>query len=123
MGAGARLAEERGRWPVHWQLADLERQSEQLIAALDPEEQLQLAVPALALELDPGMAIVVGVTDRRLLAAGTRLLVDEPAPPSEVWASSAGMRATLAERGITLDLDEAAATPVWAPFGPPVGGL
>ena len=36
MGAGARLAEERGRWADHWHVVDLDQASERLLDSLDP---------------------------------------------------------------------------------------
>ena len=45
MGAGARLAEERDRWPDHWRVADLEQEEEHLLDVLDPAEELLAAVP------------------------------------------------------------------------------
>ena len=47
MGAGARLAEERDRWPDHWRVADLEPEEERLLDLLPAAEELRAAVPGL----------------------------------------------------------------------------
>lgn len=71
MGAGARLAEERGRWADHWRVIDLDRESEHLLDTLDPGEELRAAVPGLQ-EREPRGAdpVLIGVTDRRVLVVG-----------------------------------------------------
>ena len=45
MGAGARMAEERDRWPDDWQMADLEPEDEHLIDLLEQAEELRAVVP------------------------------------------------------------------------------
>jgi hypothetical protein len=66
MAAGARLATERGFWPEAWRVADLEPEEECLLDALEADEELCAAVPAL---LSGGIDVpaLVGVTERRLL--------------------------------------------------------
>ena len=71
MGAGARLAEEKGRWPDHWQVVDLDTATDRLIESLDPGEELRTAVPGYR-EREPHGAdpVLIGVTDRRVLVVG-----------------------------------------------------
>ena len=68
MGAGARLAEERGRWAADWLMVDLEPEAEQLLGLLGRTEELRVAVPSTCSNeaLGPG-PVLVGVTDRRIL--------------------------------------------------------
>ena len=66
MGAGARLAEERDRWPEQWRVADLEQEEEHLLDLLEPAEELRAAVPAVPPE-ERRPPVLIGVTDRRLL--------------------------------------------------------
>ncbi len=71
MGAGARLAEERGRWADHWRVVDLEYAGDRLLESLEPEEELRTAVPGFR-EREPHGAdpVLIGVTDRRVLVVG-----------------------------------------------------
>lgn len=71
MGAGARLAEERGRWADHWRIVDLEQAGDRLLECLEPEEELRTAVPGFR-EREPHGAdpVLIGVTDRRVLVVG-----------------------------------------------------
>lgn len=71
MGAGARLAEERGRWADRWQVVDLDHASERLLESLDPGEELRTAIPGFRDRRRPGTdPVLIGVTDRRVLVVG-----------------------------------------------------
>ena len=72
MGAGARLAEERGRWADHWRIIDLDHESEHLLDSLDPGEELRAAVPGRLRMSGPRVVdpVLIGVTDRRVLVVG-----------------------------------------------------
>jgi len=71
MGAGARLAAERDRWPEHWRVADLDGHEEVLLALLHPSEELRAAVPGLRSDDHDGRhEVLVGVTDRRVVLVG-----------------------------------------------------
>jgi hypothetical protein len=68
MGAGARLAAERDRWPEHWRFADLEREEDFLLAMLEPAEELRAVIPGTRSTPDDGdEQILIGVTDRRVV--------------------------------------------------------
>lgn len=71
MGAGARLAEERGRWSDQWRIVDLDLASERLLDSLDPGEELWTAVPGFRNQAPHHEdAVLIGVTDRRVLVVG-----------------------------------------------------
>ena len=72
MGAGARFAEERGRWADHWRIVDLDQESEHLLDNLDPDEELRAAVPGRLRTTGPRGVdpVLIGVTDRRVLVVG-----------------------------------------------------
>lgn len=72
MGAGARLAEERGRWADHWHVVDLDQASERLLDSLDPGEELRTAVPGFREREPHGVdPVLIGITDRRVLVVGS----------------------------------------------------
>ncbi len=77
MGAGARLAEERGRWAADWLMVDLEQEAEQLLGLLERSEELRVAVPSTCSNdaLGPGL-VLVGVTDRRILVVSRTSTVE-----------------------------------------------
>lgn len=71
MGAGARFAAERDRWPEHWRVADLEEHEDSLLALLQPSEELRAVVPGLrGVHRDCRHEVLVGVTDRRVVLVG-----------------------------------------------------
>jgi hypothetical protein len=71
MGAGALFAAERDRWPEHWQVADLEREEDFLLAILEPLEELRTVIPAMRTSPADGEdQVLVGVTDRRVVVIG-----------------------------------------------------
>ena len=47
MGAGARMAAERDRWPDHWRVADLEFEEEGVLDLLQHDEELMAVVPGM----------------------------------------------------------------------------
>ena len=73
MGAGARLAAERDRWPDHWRVADLDMEEEGLLDLLAPSEELRAVVPGMRSTPTYGEnQVLVGVTDRRVIVIGRR---------------------------------------------------
>ena len=73
MGAGALFAAERDRWPEHWQVADLEREEDFLLAILEPAEELRAVIPAMRTSpADGEEQVLIGVTDRRVVLVGRR---------------------------------------------------
>jgi hypothetical protein len=68
MGAGALFAAERERWPEHWRVADLELESDVMLAFLDPTEEVRAVVPALrSTPRDGTRQALICVTDRRVV--------------------------------------------------------
>ena len=121
MGAGARLAEERDRWPDHWRVADLEQEEEHLLDLLDPAEELLAAVPGRRTSDDrrPGPG-----ADRRhrspgarhRSAAGRRLDVDARRRRRHARArrrSTADGAMPFRGGRLELDLDEDALRRLW----------
>ena len=135
MGAGARLAEERDRWPDHWRVADLEQEEEHLLDLLAPAEELRAAVPGLrTTPVDGDAPVLIGVTDRRVVIIARQRASDA------TWtvraADATGCAASIDRDGVMpfaggqlqLDLDEDALRRLWAhvddvrpvtPDGPP----
>jgi hypothetical protein len=72
MGAGARMAAERDRWPAHWRVADLELEQDCLLELLQDAEELRAVVPGIRSTSDGDAQILVGVTDRRVVVVGRR---------------------------------------------------
>jgi hypothetical protein len=71
MGAGARLAAERDRWPEHWRVADLEREEDLLLAMLEPAEEIRAVIPCMrSTPHDGDEQVLIGVTDRRVVLVG-----------------------------------------------------
>ena len=71
MGAGALFAAERDRWPEHWQVADLDREEDHLLASLEPAEELRAVIPAMRTSIADGdEQVLIGVTDRRVVVVG-----------------------------------------------------
>lgn len=121
MGAGARLAEERDRWPDHWRVADLEQEEEHLLDLLAPAEELRAAVPGLkTTDADGDEQVLIGVTDRRVVVIGRHRT------PDASWtvrvADATRCAATVERRGtvpfdggrLEFDLDDDALTRLWA---------
>jgi hypothetical protein len=120
MGAGARLAEERDRWPDHWRVADLEQEEERLLDLLDPTEELLAAVPGRTSETEGQDQVLIGVTDRRVLVIGRRRAADSSwtlgVADATMCAAKVDRSAALPYRGgrLELDLDEDAMRRLWS---------
>ena len=120
MGAGARLAEERDRWPDHWRVADLEQEEEHLLDLLAPTEELRAAVPGRRTsDIDGDEQVLIGVTDRRVIVIGRRT-ADTSA---DVTVADATSCASKIERAslmrfpggqLELDVDQEAMARLWA---------
>ncbi len=68
MGAGARLAAERDRWPEHWRVADLDREEDFLLTMLAPAEELRAVIPGMrSTPTDGEDQILLGVTSHRIV--------------------------------------------------------
>jgi hypothetical protein len=71
MGAGARMAAERGLWPEHWRVADLETEQEALLDLLQPDEDLVAVLPGMRSTSEDGdNQVLVAVTSRRVMVVG-----------------------------------------------------
>ena len=111
MGAGARLAEERDKWSDDWQTADLEPEGEHLIALLEMAEELRAVVPGVREGSTGRAAVLIGVTDRRILVVGRwpvadvdQPLLDDPRPQVSTMDPTMDPTRTTA---ITASLEEA----------------
>ena len=119
MGAGARLAEERDRWPDHWRVADLEQEEERLLDLLDPAEELLAVVPGRTSQTDGQDQVLIGVTDRRVLVIGRRRAADSTwmlgVADATMCAAKADRSGSVPYRGgrLELDLDEDAIRRLW----------
>ena len=120
MGAGARFAAERDRWPEHWQLADFDREEDFLLELLEPAEELRAVIPAMRSTPDGGEEqVLIGVTDRRVVLVERRHRSEgEPLRVIDVTAcaSSAprGQRLVPHIDGpLEFDVDEDAITRLW----------
>jgi hypothetical protein len=128
MGAGARLAEERDRWEDHWRVVDLEQEGEHLLDVLLPSEELRTAVPGLRTAADGASAVLIGITDQRVLVVG-RWWDAEPGGGSglrdisvddvthRVYMSTPTASLEVAGGTITLDLDGDALDRLWVAMG------
>jgi hypothetical protein len=71
MGAGARMAAERGLWPEHWRVADLDIEEEALLDLLQADEDLLAVVPGMrTTSADGENQVLIAVTDRRVVVIG-----------------------------------------------------
>lgn len=122
MGAGARLAEERDRWPGQWLVADLEQEEEQLLDLLAPAEELRAAVPGLRTGGDGGGQVLIGITDQRALIVGRWQAAEATSSGEIVRVSDVTRCVALVERRgpipfggghLVLDLDDDALTRLW----------
>ena len=64
MGAGARFAAERDRWPEHWRVADLDMEEDVLLAMLEPAEELRAVIPGMRTTPADGEEQVLDRRDR-----------------------------------------------------------
>ena len=129
MGAGARLAEERDRWEDHWRVVDLEQEGELLLDILLPSEELRTAVPGLRTAADGERAVLIGITDQRVLVVGrwwdaepgggaglrTEISVDDVTHHVYLFTPTASLE--VAGGTIKLDLDDDALDRLWASMG------
>ena len=98
MGAGARFAAERDRWPEHWRVADLDLEEDFLLALLEPAEELRAVIPGMrTTPADGEEQVLVGVTDRRVVVVGRRKRSDRE--PLRVIDVTHGIPATAVLQG------------------------
>jgi hypothetical protein len=121
MGAGARFAAERDRWPEHWRVADLDMEEDVLLAMLEPAEELRAVIPGMRTTPAAGdEQVLIGVTDRRVVLIGRRSRSDrEPLRVIDVTQC-----ASTAPRGekvvphvdgqLAFDVDEESMSRMWA---------
>ena len=120
MGAGARFAAERDRWPEHWRVADLEVEEDGLLALLHPSEELRSVVPAMRSTPADGVEqVLIAVTDRRVV------LVSRPGDDDEALrvidvtscapvAPREGRLVPHHDGHVELDLDQESIARMWA---------
>ena len=121
MGAGARFAAERDRWPEHWRVADLDGQEDVLLAQLDPSEELRAVVPGLRGDDGDGRhEVLVGVTDRRVVLVGRAATsVDDPFQVFDItdctttWPREERLLAHV-DGDFAFDIDDDSVARVWA---------
>jgi hypothetical protein len=121
MGAGARFAAERDRWPEHWRVADLDREEDFLLELLEPSEELRAVVPAMRCRQAEGAEqVLVGVTDRRVVLIGRRAR-SEASPVALVDVTDCAARAPRGQHVVphhdghlTFDVDAEALARLWA---------
>lgn len=120
MGAGARFAAERDRWPEHWRVADLDREEDFLLALLGPAEELRAVIPGMRSTPAAGEEqVLIGVTDRRVVLIGRR----ERSEAAPVRLTDVTVCAASAPRGghvvphddghLAFDVDAEALARVW----------
>jgi hypothetical protein len=120
MGAGARFAAERDRWPEHWRVADLDREEDLLLELLEPGEELRAVIPAM--RCTPALGeeqALVGVTDRRVVLIGRRER-SETSPVRLIDVTDCARRAPRGEHVVphddghlAFDIDEDALGRLW----------
>jgi len=120
MGAGARLAAERDRWPDRWRMADLEIEEEAVLELLRDDEELFTVVPGLRSRPDDGEhQVLVVVTDRRVVVVGRAK--DDTLGLRIVDVTQCSSSAPRTERRLvhdgghlTLDVDDESIARMWA---------
>jgi hypothetical protein len=120
MGAGARFAAERDRWPEHWRVADLDQEQDFLLELLQPAEELRAVIPGMrSTPADGEEQVLIGVTDRRVVLIG-RGERSEAAPVrlldvTECVASAPRGEHVVPHHGghLAFDIDEEALARVW----------
>lgn len=118
MGAGARLAAERDRWPEHWRVADLDGEEDVLLAMLEPTEELRAVIPGLHSTPSRGDAqVLIGVTDRRVVLVGHRSDEELPAVTDITRCATSTARGSCifphGDGHLTFDLDAEAIDRTW----------
>lgn len=122
MGAGARFAAERDRWPEHWRVADLDMEEDGLLDLLEPAEELRAAIPGMRSTPQGGAEqVLVGVTDRRVVLVRRR---HHPADGSPVRVLDVTRCASMAPHGsrvvphhdgnVAFDSDDEAIARLWS---------
>jgi len=120
MGAGARMAAERDRWPVHWRVADLEFEEEGVLDLLQPDEELVVLVPGMrSTPADGESQVLIAVTDRRVVVVGRSRTEPEDLRIVDVTGCSTTVpresrRVPHFDGYLTLDLDDASIARIWA---------
>jgi hypothetical protein len=120
MGAGARMAAERDRWPDHWRVADLEFEEEGVLDLLQQDEELMAVVPGMRSAPEAGDSqVLIAVTDRRVLVVGRArteamdLYVVDVTDCSST-APRESKRVPHLDGHLTFDLDDASLARIWA---------
>ena len=120
MGAGARMAAERDRWPVHWRVADLEIEEEGVLDLLQQDEELVAVVPGMrSTPADGESQVLIAVTNRRVVVVGrSRTEADRPAHRRRHGLQHAvpreSKRVPHLDGHLTFDLDDASFARIWA---------
>jgi hypothetical protein len=120
MGAGARFAAERDRWPEHWRVADLDVEADGLLALLHPSEELRAVVPAMRSTPSDGVEqVLIGVTDRRVVIiarhrTGTESLRVIDVTHCAPMAPRDGRLVPHDDGHVQFDLDEDSIARMWA---------
>ena len=120
MGAGARMAAERDRWPDHWRVADLEIEEEGVLDLLQHDEELVAVVPGMrSTPAEGDSQVLIAVTNRRVVvvgrtrteAADLRVVV---VTDCSTTAPRESNRVPHFDGHLTLDLDDASIARIWA---------
>jgi hypothetical protein len=120
MGAGARMAAERGRWPEHWRVADLDIEEEGLLDMLHDDEDLVAVVPGMrSTSTDGDHQVLIAVTDRRVLIIGRSKRVAGQLRVIDVTECSSTAPREVREvphldGSLILDLDDESLARMWA---------
>jgi hypothetical protein len=120
MGAGARMAAERDRWPVHWRVADLEIEEEGVLELLQQDEELVAVVPGMRSTPTEGESqVLIAVTDRRVVVVGRSRTEAADLHVVDVTDCSTTVpresrRLPHFDGHLTLDLDDASIARIWA---------
>jgi hypothetical protein len=120
MGAGARMAAERDRWPVHWRVADLEIEEEGVLDLLQQDEELVAVVPSMRFTPTDGESqVLIAVTDRRVVVVGRSRTEAPDLRVVDVTDCSATVargskRVPHLDGHLTFDLDDASFARIWA---------
>ena len=120
MGAGARMAAERDRWPDHWRVADLEIEEETVLDLLQHDEELVAVVPGMrSTPADGDSQVLIAVTDRRVVVVGrskTEVDVLRVVDVTDCSTTVARDSKRVPHLGghLTLDLDDASIARIWA---------
>ena len=120
MGAGARMAAERDRWPDHWRVADLEFEEEGVLDLLQQDEELAAVVPGMRSAPEEGDSqVLIAVTDRRVLIVGRSRTEARDLDVVDVTDYSTTVpreskRVPHFDGHLTFDLDDASLARIWA---------